>query len=129
MLDTYAVMLADQRVGTAEVKREGLYYRFHCRCRLSGEVMYQIKAVCGGKECNLGVCVPVENGFGIDTRLPAKKFAEGTFSFYAVPRHSDITNKFVPIRADEPFSYLEKIQGAHLDVQNGVLGITITEAV
>lgn len=129
MIDSYEIILGNQSIGSAEVKSEGLYYRFHCHCKLSGEVMYQIKAVCGEKECNLGICVPVENGFGIDTRLPIKKFGEGNFSFYAVPRHTDITDKFVPIRADEPFLYLESLQGAHLDIRNGVQGITITEAV
>ncbi len=128
MTDAYEIMLGDQCIGIAEVKREGLYYCFRCRCRLSGEIIYQLKAVCGEKECSLGVCVPIEKGFGIDTRLPIKKVGEGRFSFYVVPRHSDITDKFVPIRADEPFLYLEKLQDAHLDTKNGVLGITITEA-
>lgn len=127
MIESYKIMLGDQSVGLAEVKREGLYYRFHCRCRLSGEVMYHIKALCGEKEYDLGVCVPVENGFGVDTKAPVKKLGEGMFSFYAVPRHSDIAGKFVPIRADEPFLYLEKLQGAHLAFQNGVQGIIITD--
>ena len=129
MRDVYKIMLADQSIGTVIVKKEGLYYRFQCRCRLSGEIMYQLIVKCDETECNLGVFVPVENEFGIDTRLPIKKVGDGKFSFYAVARHPDITGKFVPIRADEPFSYLGKIQNAHLDVQNGVLGIVILEEI
>ena len=38
----YDVMLADETVGTVEVTKQGLYYRFDCRCRLSGTVICRI---------------------------------------------------------------------------------------
>ena len=89
--------------------------------------MYQLIIKSGESEYSLGVLVPVGDKFGIDTRLPVKKIGEGDFSFYAVPRHPDIGEKFIPIRADEPFSYLDKLQSAHMDVKNGVMGITINK--
>lgn len=125
----YEIMLADQCIGTAEVKKEGLYYRFHCRCMLSGEIMYQLVVMCAENKYNLGILVPVEDKFGIDTSLPIKKFGDGDFSFFVTPRHPDIGNKFIPIRADEPFSYLEQLNSAYLDVQNGVIGIAISEEI
>ena len=119
----YDIMLGDQSIGTAEVLREGLYYRFRCRCRLSGKVMYQLKAVCADKESCLGVCIPIEDEFGVDTKLAVKKLGEGDFSFYAVPRHLDMKGIFAPIRADEPFMHIENLQGSHLEYHNGEPGI------
>lgn len=127
MCEVYEIMLGNHCIGTAEVKREGLYYCFHCRCKLSGEIMYQLTVKCGTEECSLGLFIPVGNEFGIDTRLPIKKIGNGNLSFCVVPRHQSIRDKFVPICADEPFLYLEKLQRAHLDIQNGALGITILE--
>ena len=127
MNDIFEIMLGAQSIGMVEVKREGLYYRFRCRCSLSGEVMHQLIIKCGENEYSLGILVPVGDKFGIDTRLPIKKIGEGDFSFYVTPRHPDIGDKFVPICADEPFSYLEKLQSVHLDVKNGVVGIKIIE--
>lgn len=123
----YEIMLGDKSIGAAEVSIEGLYYRFSCRCKLSGEIMYCLKTVCAERECDLGVLVPIGDVFGIDTRRPVKKVGEGILSFYAVPRHPEITGQFVPIRADEPFMYLEKLQKAHLDVQREVVGVVIEE--
>ena len=40
----YDVLLGDEPIGKAQVKKEGLYYCISCRCRLSGEVVYRIEA-------------------------------------------------------------------------------------
>ena len=121
----YDILLGEQRIGTAKVMPEGLYYHFQCVCRLSGEVMYQLKAVCGQKETSLGICVPVPGGFGVDTKIPVKTVGEGEFTFYAAPRHKDVKGKFVPIHAEEPFMYMERLADASLSMENGQPGIWI----
>ena len=127
MCGTYNIMLGGEAVGNAMVIKEGLYYRFNCFCRLSGEIMYQLKVNCEKGEVNLGVCVPIPNGFGVNTRLPIKKIGEGELFFYITPRHPDITNMFIPIQAEEPFRYLEKLESAYFKTKNGIIGIVFTE--
>lgn len=125
MRNCYEIFLADQPIGTAEVTQEGLYYRFWCCCQLSGEVMYQIKVVCEGRESSLGVCVPLYGGFGVETKVAIKKIGKGEMRFYVTPRHFDLQGKFVPISADAPFVYIEKLENAHMAVVNGVQGVVI----
>lgn len=119
------VMLADKPIGVAQVNREGLYYRFRCRCRLSGSVMYQLVVQCEDRENSLGICVPMDDMFGVETRLPIKAVGEGELSFYAIPRHADIKGRFIPIRPEEPFMYLEKLEKAQFQMQDGEPGLLI----
>ncbi len=123
----YDVALGNQIIGSVRVIREGLYYHFCCVCCLSGDVMYQLTAVCNGKEISLGVCVPVPGGFGVDTRIPVKAVGEGDFSFYAVPKHSNLRGKFVAIRAEEPFAYIDRLMQSRLMIQNGDVGVWIAD--
>lgn len=127
MCDSYEITLGNQTIGTAQVSQEGLYYRFYCRCSLTEEIMYRLKMMCGDNEYDLGILVPVEEGFGINTKLPAKTVGKGILSFYVQPRHPQLTGHFIPIRADEPFAYLDKLQRAYLDVQDGIVGVIIEE--
>ena len=123
----YDITMGSQVVGSVKVTKEGLYYKFGCRCNLSGDVMYRLLAVSDGKEYDLGICVPIDNCFGVETKVPIKKIGGTDIEFYITPRHGDIKGKFVPIRADEPFLYLDKLHKAHLEVRNGITGICIDE--
>ncbi len=127
MKKTYDIMLGNNAVGSAQVSKEGLYYRFRCRCDLSGDVMYQLKTVCEDKEYSLGILVPVEDYFCIETKVPIKKIGETDISFFIAPRHASVRGNFIPIRAEEPFSYIEKLEDSYLEVQNNELGVRIVE--
>ena len=131
MENTYSVRFGTQDVGKVQVKREGLYYRFFCRCRLSGDVVCRLVAVCGGKEENLGVVVPVEDGFGLDKKIPAKRLGEGPMEFYIATKGSIPTSEnrqpgnFIAIYPEEPFAYIARLKEAFFVRQNGQAGIII----
>lgn len=125
MEECYDILLAEQPIGTAFVKREGLYYSFRCCCRLSGQVIYKLIVTCAEKQESLGICVPRGKDFGLETRLPVKRLGEGKLSFYAVPRHTELKGRFVPIRAEEPFAYIDKLQKAHLEIRGSQIGIVL----
>ena len=94
---TYEIMLGGESVGQAVVRRQGLYYRFSCRCDLSGEVIYRITVTCGGKSESLGIPVPKDGQFHLDTKLAASRLGEGEPKFAAVHRRPDLGGMFVPI--------------------------------
>jgi len=123
----YDVFLGSQAVGTAQVRKEGLYYKISCRCSLSGETVCKIIVTCNDLKADLGVCVPTDGCFGLDTKLPVKQLGEGSFSFSIVPKHPQLQQNFVPIAADEPFGYLEKLNKACMAIQNGAVGILIDD--
>lgn len=120
----YAVTFGEQTIGKAQVTRQGLYYHVVCRCNLSGEVMYRLEVSCGEKRENLGILVPEETGFGLDTRFPVSRVGEGTLRFRLLPRHDVLEGRrFVPITPEEPFSYLERLKDSFLEIQEGKKGV------
>ncbi len=128
MEESYEVLFGSVPAGKVQVLRQGLYYHFHCRCRLSGDVMCRLFVRRGDKEENLGVVIPMGDGFGLDTRVPVKRLGEGPMEFRLAPKHDKPREKtFVPIAPEEPFTYLEKLKDAYLAQQNGVIGAVIDE--
>lgn len=123
----YDVMMGDKAVGKAEVEREGLYYRIRVRCSLSGDVLYKVLCRCGGSEVNLGVLVPVDGAFGLETRQSIKKLGEGDLRFVALPRHTEMRGKFVPLSPEEPFRYISRLKDSFLTRRNGTTGLIIKE--
>ena len=127
MVGTYDIKSGDKVLGRVKVERQGLYYLFSCRCSLTGEVMHRLLVRCGGKEEDLGVCVPVDGAFGVEKKIPCKRLGEGTPEFFLLPKHEKMEGKFIPIYPEEPFSYIHRLEGAFLKHQAGQLGIVLKD--
>lgn len=121
----FDIRMGNEVVGTANVERQGLYYCFSCRCRLSGAVIYRLSVSCNGHHENLGVLVPMGDVFGLDTKLAVKRLGEGELQFLALPKHPQTQRQFVPIRPEEPFAYITRLQNAFLEIKNGQIGVSI----
>ena len=121
----YAVSFGKNTVGKVQVVRQGLYYRFNCRCRIGREVICRLEVSCGDQHENLGIVVPMDGGFGLDTKLPVKRLGEGKMEFCLIPKHDIGNGKFVPIFPEEPFAYISRLKKAYLVRQNEQLGILI----
>ena len=127
MEGTYDIMLAGEPVGQATVRRQGLYWQFSCRCDLSGETVCRISVTCGDKQVSLGILVPEGGRFVLNTKVAASKLGSGTPEFICQPRRPELQGKFIPLRPEEPFAYLHRLEDAFLARQNGELGIVIPE--
>ncbi|MBQ7330957.1 MAG: hypothetical protein IJW94_04110 [Oscillospiraceae bacterium] len=125
MVGTFDVYMGKEAAGRVTVTREGLYYRFHCRCKLSGEVMHQLMLRVGQQEMSLGILAPEKGEFGVKTRIPVKHFEKGEPCFWLAPRHKKLEGLFVPISADEPFPYLSRLKNSYLEIRNGQMGAVI----
>lgn len=123
----YAVTFGQSEVGVVQVKREGLYWRFSCRCRITGEVVCRLVVQCGNARENLGIVVPQGDGFMLETRLPVKKLEKGTPRFFLVPRHEVGEGTFVPLSPEEPFAYIERLKGAYFTRRYGQAGVVIPD--
>ena len=122
----YEVFQDKQAVGTVEATREGLYIRFSCRCQPSDRDMIRLWMICGEQEIDLGLCVPMDGGFGTEKRIPAKQCGPGEPQFCL--RHKDDTRrgKFVPLSPEEPFQYIHRLETAFLEKRGTRLGIVIS---
>ncbi len=125
--ENYGVFFGSQNVGKVQVEKQGLYYRFQCRCRLSGEVVCRLYVTAGDKQENLGVVVPMDGGFGLDTRIPAKRLGDGAMQFCLRPKHPKRQGQFYPIYPEEPFSYICRLKEGFLARQEGQIGLMIPQ--
>ena len=82
----YDIVYENRPVGTARMEKQGLYLLFSCRCRLPDDEMYRIHVKNGENREDLGICIPVDGGFGMDKRIPVKRLGEGTPVFELVPK-------------------------------------------
>ena len=124
---SYELKQGDKVVGNVQVEKQGLYYRISCRCRLTGNEIHRLTVTCGGRTENLGICVPMEGGFGVEKKLPCKNLGQGTPEFTLVPKQEKMQGKFVAVYPEEPFSYMARLKGAFLARQAEQLGIVIPE--
>ena len=122
----YDILRGGEKIGKAEVRREGLYYRFRCCCDLTGEVMYRLLITCGGKTENLGIPVPEGDCFRLNTRLPVSRFSSGEPVFRAVPKHQQMS-LWVPISPETPFDYIARLEHAVMERRGDEVGILISD--
>lgn len=125
MEGNYPVYFGTRQVGKVQVTHQGLYYRFNCRCQLTGDVICRLFVSSGDHRESLGVVVPVGNGFGLDTKVAAKRLGEGKLSFSLHPKHETAEGKFVPIIPEEPFAYLSRLKDAYLEKREEQMGAVI----
>lgn len=127
MVGDYELTRMGKPCGHVAVEKQGLYYRFSCRCRLPEGQMYCLRVRCGDRQENLGVCVPMDGQFGAERRIPCKRLGEGTMEFSLLPKYEKTEGKFVPIYPEAPFAYLTRLENAVLESRDGQLGIVIRE--
>ena len=124
-MDRYAVYFGNEKIGDATVVKQGLYYKIACLCQFSGAVPFRI-IVKNDREVDLGLCVPMESGFGLSVCIPISKFGRGALHFTAVPKHTQTSANCIAVSPDEPFHYIEKLKDAYL-VSRGMIALGITQ--
>ena len=127
MEGTYPVFFGQAQVGKVQVRKQGLYYRIFCRCRMTGAVVCRLTVQCGQNRENLGVVVPVEEGFGLEKSVPCKRLGEGEPEFRLLPKHEKAAGTFVPIYPEEPFAYIRNLKDAYFERRYGQAGVVIQD--
>ena len=67
-----------------------------------------------GKRENLGILVPMGDGFGLDTRIPVKRLPDGQWEFIVLPGKRAADGLCVAIKPEEPFAYIARLKEAYL---------------
>ena len=112
---TFTVYRDSESFGAAQIKREGLYYRIQIRCPKGGRV-----TVLGPKGMrDLGICVPSDGSFVIQTQVPVKALGEGDLFFSIASEKLS----FYPVEANKPFARLDIVRECVMSVQNGQIGV------
>lgn len=125
LVRSFSVTVCGKPVGKVIVQRQGLYYLFSCRCNLSEDVMYRLMVDCGPVRENLGILIPQNGSFVLDTKVPAKRIGEGNMIFSLISKQEEYKGVFVPIYPEEPFTYISRLKESFLVYRNGQPGINI----
>ena len=119
MVFNYDVTYGENRVGTVQLEREGLYLRLRCSCRVQDNEIHRLYA--DGER--IGLLIPDRGELVLETRVAAKRLKPGCRFFL-----DECGREFVPIRTGEAFAHLDKVRGARLAFQDGEPGIFLNEA-
>ncbi len=123
MVGKYEITQGDKVVGTMDVSQEGLYYRFRGKCNLKTDCIYRVTIASGEK---LGVLIPCNGVFVIDTKRPAKLFADVVPIFRIVTDNENEGN-WIPINENTPFPKLTELENGVFQSKDGVPGILFTD--
>ena len=111
-------------MGRTVIQRQGLYYRFDCRCNPKKAQVYRLMINQGGRQMSLGIPAPSSDGYWLVSKKPIKEFTSETPEFRLAPKLQTVN--FIPIYPDEPFSYLDRLHNAYMEIRNGVTGVVIS---
>ena len=127
-MDTfYPVSFNGEAIGKISVCRQGLYYLFSCRCPLFSDNIYRLIVCCENQEENLGILVPKDGSYILNTKVPVKRLGEGAWQFYLKAKQENLAGFFVPISPEEPFSYISRLKESFLEQRNGQIGIRVNQ--
>jgi len=119
----YDIMSAGNRVGKATVVPLGLYYDIQCKCKdLKGII--RIIAICGEKQENIGICVPINGELGIQTRIPQKRL-KAINGFEAV---REAPEEWFALTEGKMFTNLCDVIDGKFTYRNGKPGVSIPQA-
>lgn len=125
MCNKFNVYLEKQIVGTAEIQINGLYYHICCRCKLPTGKLFRLNAICGQHTVDLGICVPFEDGFGVNKRVPVKNLDTENVLFQLSTKQGASNSIFLPLDPQKPFEKMAYLMDAKFERQNGVAGLLI----
>ena len=121
----YSIFFDNAKVGTVTVEIQGLYCCVHCCCCLPKDKIYIVWVRNNEQREKLGVCVPSENGFQLDTKIPIKRLPKGDLSFYIEPKETDRKDTIVPLAPNEPFGYLAELRNASFIMEDDQPALSI----
>jgi len=104
------IFLGSNVIGMAIIAKEGLYYRFDCRCRFREKGVYRLSAQSDDGLVDLGICIPREDAFGLCTKIPVSRLGEGRIRIFV--KNKEDAKHVIPIFQDRPFCQLDKLDKA-----------------
>ncbi len=119
----YEVCLNGNKAGTAEVARKGLYYRISCKCVLPDKDLYRLRVSTGNQRVDLGIYVPVKDGYGVDTMVPVHKLGTRDMLFELV--NGETKSEFIPIIPQEPIKRLSQYSNMRFEVRDRRFGVVL----
>lgn len=128
-MESYPVYCNNVAVGNVVLENAGLYYRVICQCNPTERMLYKLFALCGSERVNIGICMPLESGIGLDKKMPRKRFDLRNITFCLVSQAETNAEKFFPLVMDEPFDALDQLETARFSIRDGAKGLLLDQQI
>ena len=119
MCKQYNIYSLEKIVGTASVKKEGLYFLISCRCTFPMKGIYKIDIFSGGRTLHLGTCIPEGDTFVLQKRISVRSLAGEDLRFEINSSRNNQREEFICVATDKPFPCIGKLRAGKLIKQNG----------
>ena len=88
-------------------------------------MIYRLMVTCGTVQEKLGILVPENGNFTLNTKIPVKRIGAGELSFQLIPNDETFSKSFIPIYPEEPFAYISRLKESFLTLRDGQPGINV----
>ena len=117
----YDIISNGEQIGYVNVEKEGLYYKFVCKCTFHDQNVHRVVVSDGESVLKLGICVPDGDKFTLLSRVPVKYLKGKNLRFWVESNCSSC----IPVSSGKPFAQLDKLETARLQITNGQPSIII----
>ena len=122
-MDQYDVYFEDKAVGTVTMEKNGLYMQIQCVCNSVPTGFYTLILSSDKEIINLGLLLPVKDGFGVNTCLPAARI--GSRNRFHIFNSKKNNRKCVAADPTVPFKYLSDILNLKVQLDGKQLWILV----
>ena len=119
MCKKYDIYFLNKIVGTASVKKDGLYFLISCKCAFPKEGIYKIDIFSNGPTLHLGTCIPDGDAFTLQKRISAKSIVDENFRFEINALRDSRRESFICVSADKPFPCISMLRTGKFIRENG----------
>ena len=123
-METFSIINHNETVGEATVVTCGLYYRISCLCK-GIETMRQIIVEGESGTVNLGTCVPLANGMGMNTSVAVKRLGKN-LHFRLADKHATFAKR-IQLVEKQPVDSLSVITKAVFKKENNRCFLSVGE--
>lgn len=115
MEQSLPIRFRDRVVGTAQLRRQGMYWRVRCDCALPAALRYRVLARCSDGRVDLGLLYPDEDRLTLTTGLPMRAIDPNTAQIEAVACESEV----VVLDEGCPLPCIARLEQYRYCVRNG----------
>lgn len=109
----YDVMYNSRVVGYAQMEKEGLYCRIFTSCQVEKPGIYKLQVKNGHEILKTLTCIPGNQGYTVETRIPAKQLENGEVHFVLMDKNQ-ISQLQATVNPEEEFPYMAQLEQAVL---------------
>ena len=119
MCKKYNIYFLDEIVGTASVKKDGLYFLISCKCAFPKEGIYKIDIFSSRPTLHLGTCIPDGDVFTLQKRISAKSIADEDLRFEINAFWDSRRENFICVSTDKPVPCISMLRTGRFIRENG----------